>query len=78
MNIMDRSKDFIEHPNVADGLAPCGTALHPQKRDADLPSIDSNSVEAHSFSLCLCNRGPHVCNVSLNVKGQQINPVSCD
>lgn len=50
VNKMDRSKDVLEHPNVVDGLAPCGTALHPQKRYADLPSIDSNSVEAHSFS----------------------------
>jgi len=50
VNILHRSKYVKEHPNVVDGLAPCGTALHPQKLYADLPSIDYNSVEVHSFS----------------------------
>jgi len=50
VNILDRSKYVKEHPNVVDGLAPCGTALRPQKLYADLPSIDYNSVEVHSFS----------------------------
>lgn len=43
---------------MADGLAPCGPALHPQIQDADLPSIDSHSEEAHSS---VSVTGGHMC-----------------